>query len=68
MVRSIGQEMAATKKIACSSQFPRGRDTHAVHRRNIEKYLGWSEGKESLWKMWARDFIVASMGRKGKAG
>lgn len=52
--------MAATKKIACSSQFPRGRDTHATEGTLKNTWAGqkakkaWGKcGQEILlWLPW----------------
>lgn len=62
MVRLTGQEMTATEKILCFSQFPRGGASSWAH--------GEAPGlvqRPSSWEICARMFIMVFTGEKGEA-
>lgn len=64
MVRPTDQKMPAIEKIVCHLQFPRGRGTlHHATGSQGEAPGSESLGRESKGTMWAKAFIVVSVGK-----
>lgn len=56
-------EMTAVGKTVCYSQFQEEGICHSM-QGHMRKHQGWSEGRKSGTKTWARVFIVIPMGKK----
>lgn len=65
MVKPTDQEMIATEKRACYSQFPRGGNS-SVTKNHVGKHQDWSRDRRTKGEIWARAFIVAFVGRNSQ--
>ena len=65
MVKLADQEMIATEKRACYSQFPRGGDS-SVTKNHMGKHQDWSRDRRTKGEIWARAIIVAFVGRNSQ--
>lgn len=66
-MKPADQEMIATEKRACYSQFLRGGNS-SVTKNHMGKHQDWSRDRRSKGEIWARAFTVAFVGRTVKAG
>ena len=69
MVKLTDQEMIATEKRACFSQFPRGGNS-SVTKNHLGKHQGWSRDRRTKGEIWAKGlhcgFCGKEQSRQGK--